>query len=272
MLSVSEFPETMSYLYETHLHTRFSSACAVSKGSEYIPIYQDLGYSGMAVTDHFYNGNTAVPRGLPWKEWVKQFCRGYEEARNEGERRGFQVLFGWEETFDDCDDYLIYGLDKEWLLERPEAKNWTRGEQYRAVKAAGGCVIQAHPFRQRNYIRKIVLSTGCVDAVEAANGAQEQPFDALAFRYAEKQGFPIIAGTDLHEVSKLRGGAVFGIYVKNKLHSNDDLAQAVCNGGLSGIKITEGRCEYRGDEKITLPVEARDENDRSVGGGWKNIL
>jgi histidinol phosphatase-like PHP family hydrolase len=55
----------MSYLYEPHLHTALSNACANSNGSEYIRLYKDLGYSGIIVTDHFYNGNTAVSRSLP---------------------------------------------------------------------------------------------------------------------------------------------------------------------------------------------------------------
>ncbi|MCL2557716.1 MAG: PHP domain-containing protein, partial [Treponema sp.] len=97
----------MGYLYETHLHTSFSSACAVSKGSEYIAAYVDMGYSGIVVTDHFWRGHTAVSRKLPWKEWVNQFCKGFEEAREEGARRGLDVFFGWEETFDGCDDYLV---------------------------------------------------------------------------------------------------------------------------------------------------------------------
>jgi hypothetical protein len=219
----------------------------------------------MIVTDHFYNGNTAVSRDLPWKEWVKQFCRGYEEARNEGDRLGFDVFFGWEETFDKCDDYLVYGLDREWLLEHPEVRNWTRGEQYRAVKAAGGCVVQAHPFRQEKRIRRIILSTGCVDGVEAANaGNAKQSYDALALRYVKKIGLPYTAGSDIHDVRMFNDKEVFGIYVNNKLNTIDDYVKAVCNNNISGIKIGEGRCDYHGDETVSIPVEARDSNDQII--------
>jgi predicted metal-dependent phosphoesterase TrpH len=263
----------MSYLYETHLHTCFSSACANSKGSEYIRLYKELGYSGIVVTDHFYNGNTAVPRSLPWKEWVNQFCKGYEEARNEGERQGFDVFFGWEETFDNCDDYLVYGLDKEWLLEHPEAKNWTRAQQYHAVKAAGGCVIQSHPFRQHSYISRIVLSSGCVDAVETANaGNLEQSYDALAMRYALKLGLPFTAGSDTHDSRQITGDGVFGIYVKEKIKTIGELANVICTNGIAGIKITEGRCDYYGDETVVLPVVVRDKNDHITNKNWKDFI
>jgi hypothetical protein len=263
----------MSYLYETHLHTRLSSACADSKGSEYVRHYKKLGYSGIIVTDHFFNGNTAIPRSLPWKEWVKQFCKGYEEARNEGEKQGIDVFFGWEETFDDCDDYLVYGLDKEWLLDNPGARDWTRGEQYREVRAAGGCVVQAHPFRQHSYIRQVVLSAGCVDAVEAANATNdEKSYDALALRYAQNLGLPATAGSDMHDVYYAINGMVFGIYTENKLNTIDDFVGVIRNNRIADIRISKGRCDFRGNEFVTMPVDIRDKNDMSTGKSWKDLV
>jgi histidinol phosphatase-like PHP family hydrolase len=263
----------MSYLYETHLHTSYASACGISTGAEYVRQYKKMGYTGIIVTDHFYNGNTAISRSLPWKEWVNEFCRGYEETRNEGERQGLDVFFGWEETFDNCDDYLIYGLDKAWLMEHPEAKNWSRGEQYRAVKAAGGCVVQAHPFRQHNYIHKVILSAGCVDGVEAANaGNYEQSYDALAMRYAKKNGLPVTAGSDMHDARQICNEWLFGVYTEKKLETIADYVNVVCNNGISDIKTSEGRCDYHGNETVRIPVDIRDSNDRSTGKNWKKLL
>ena len=253
----------MSYLYETHLHTNGASKCAVSGGKDYISGYIDKGFSGIIVTDHFYNGHCSLSRDLPWKEWVNRFCQGYEEAKEEGDKRGLDVFFGWEETFDSCDDYLVYGLDKQWLLDHPESRFWTRGEQYRAVKAAGGCVVQAHPFRQRFYISRVILSAGCVDAVEAANGGHEDiSFDALAYQYAQKIGKPALAGTDIHEAALIYNNNVFGVYFKQKLNSIDDFVKAVCNNDIAGIKTEPGRLDFRGNEKVIIPVEIRDENDK----------
>ncbi|MDR0443568.1 MAG: PHP domain-containing protein [Treponema sp.] len=260
----------MNYLYETHLHTAGVSACAVSGGADYIKGYKEKGYSGIIVTDHFYNGNSALPKNLPWKEWVNNFCRGYEEAKEEGERRGLDVFFGWEETFDGCDDYLIYGLDKAWLLEHPECRYWTRGEQYRVVKAAGGCVVQAHPFRQHHWIRKVVLSAGCVDGIEAANSGNDDPsYDALACRYAKKLGKPLTAGTDIHDASEIYQKEPFGVYLKRKLNKITDYVEMICNNEVAGIKTDPSRCVFRGHETVRLPVDIRDENDRVTGKHWK---
>jgi hypothetical protein len=254
----------MSFLYETHLHTCQVSSCGISEGHEYIRAYKDRGYTGIIVTDHFFNGNTRINRDLPWKEWVAGFCRGYEDARREGERLGLDVFFGWEETFDG-DDYLVYGLDKEWLLRHSEASRWSRREQYETVNAAGGCVVQAHPFRQRYYIDCIHLSTGCVNAVEAANGGNEESSDdALAMAYAQRLGLPVTAGSDIHQVDQLQTETMFGVYLDKKMTAISDYVAAIKTNTLSGLFISPGRCDFRGDEPITLPVDIRDARDRST--------
>jgi len=263
----------MAYLYETHLHTSPVSKCAISRGSDYIAGYQDLGYSGIIVTDHFFHGNCSLSKRLPWAEWVNRFCQGYEDAYNEGLKQNFDVFFGWEETFDGYDDYLVYGLDKNWLLDHPEVRNWTRGEQFHTVKESGGCVVQAHPFRQRAYIPKIVLSTGCVDAVEVANGGHEDvSFDALASRYAKKIGKPATAGTDIHDAADIEYNEIFGIYTENKLNSISDYVGVILNNKITGLRIDEDRIKYHGTENVSLTVEIRDINDEVTGKHWKEFI
>ena len=264
---------TVAYLYETHLHTSEVSKCASSGGADYISGYKELGYSGIIVTDHFLHGNCAISRKLPWEEWVNRFCQGFERAKEEGDRQGFSVFFGWEETFDGCDDYLVYGLDKNWLLAHPEARNWTRKEQYKAVRDAGGCVVQAHPFRQRFYIPRVVLSTGCVDAVEVANGGHDDStFDALAYRYAKKIGKPMVSGTDIHDVSSVYESELYGVYSEKKLNSIDDYVKMILNNNIAGFKTEKGRLDFHGHERVTIPAEIRDEQDNITGRHWKEFI
>jgi len=262
----------MAYLYETHLHTVGVSKCAVSGGADYIAGYKDMGYAGIIVTDHFYNANSGLSRKLPWNEWVNEFCRGYEEAKEEGDKYGLDVFFGWEETFDNCDDYLVYGLDKQWLLEHPETRHWSRGEQYAAVKKAGGCVVQAHPFRERHYISRVILSTGCVDAVEVANSGNEASADALAYRYAMKLKKPMTAGSDIHDAKNIIYEKIYGVYLDKKLNSIADYVKVICNNEIAGLKTDESRLVFHGTENITLPTEVRDENDRITGKQWKEVI
>jgi hypothetical protein len=260
------------YLYETHLHTSQGSLCANSRGRDYIQAYKDTGYRGIFVTDHFYRGNCAVDGNLPWKEWVKEFCRGYEDAREEGVRRGLDVFFGWEETFDG-DDYLIYGLDREWLLEHPEARSWSRKRQFSAVREAGGCVVHAHPFRQHYYLNRVVLSPALVDAVEAANaGNHDQAYDALAMRYAKKIGLPVTAGSDIHDTDQFERGDIYGVYLEKPLESAGDYAAAIRKGSIQGLRAPEDRWKSRGNEKVALPLEILDAEERNTGKDIRAFL
>ena len=144
----------MSYLYETHLHTCQASACGRVNGEDYIPYMMKKGYAGIIVTDHFFNGNTCVPEDLPWKERVEIYCSGYERALKAAEGKDLNVMFGVEFNFWK-DEYLIYGIDKEWLLNNECIMEMTRHELLEAVHKAGGIMIQAHPYRERDYLEDI---------------------------------------------------------------------------------------------------------------------
>lgn len=197
------------YLYETHLHTAEASACAILTGAEQARLYKKLGYAGIIVTDHFFNGNTAIPKDLPWEERVDLFRKGYDNARKEGEKIGLSVFFGWEANYDGT-EFLIYGLEPEWIKSHPEMLSWPVEEQYRQIHAAGGFVVHAHPFRMRSYIKEIRLFPDSVDAVEVYNvGNRSVESDSKASEYAKKHNLPGTAGTDAHGFEPSRSGLAF---------------------------------------------------------------
>jgi hypothetical protein len=247
------------FLYETHLHTWEGSACGVSPAADYIQLYIDRGFRGIMVTDHFFNSNCTADRRLPWAEWVKRFCTGFEKAREEGARRGLDVFFGWEETFDG-DDYLIYGLDREWLLEHPGMIRWTREKQFTEVHKYGGCIVHAHPFRQHHYIHTVHLAPHCIDAVETANaGNNEALYDAMADEYARILGLPAVAGSDIHNADDLLRAEPYGIELAEKLSSIDDYVRLLRKGkaaGSIGLHIPRGRCAYSKAEG-TKPLDRK---------------
>ncbi|MBQ8966307.1 PHP domain-containing protein [Ruminococcus sp.] len=189
------------YKYETHLHTAETSACASATGAEQARRYKEEGYDGIFVTDHFFNSNTTVPRDLPWKERVDLYCKGYENARAEGDRIGLKVFFGIEYTYDGA-DILVYGLDKQWLCDHPDCdKDFFRFHD--DARASGALLIHAHPFRQADYLRGVIkLLPRWVDGVEVYNsGNGEESWNEEAEWYAKTFGFRVTAGTDNHHLS-----------------------------------------------------------------------
>lgn len=181
----------------------------MKSGAEQARIYKEAGYAGIIVTDHFFNGNSAIPADLPWENRVDLFCKGYENAKKEGDKIGLSVFFGWESNYKGT-EFLIYGIDHEWMRSHPEMLSWSIEEQYHNIHEAGGYVVHAHPFRIRPYIKEIRLFPDFVDAVEVYNvGNGNIEFDKKANEYAKKHNFPAFAGTDAHGDEQERNGMEF---------------------------------------------------------------
>lgn len=253
----------MSYLYETHLHTVQASACGHSRGADYISFYKEKGYTGIIITDHFFNGNTCVPSHLPWEERVNLFCQGYEDAKAEGDKQGLQVFFAWECRFGP-DEYLVYGLDKEWLLAHPEVLEWDHITHYHEIKKAGGLVVQAHPFRERDYLDKIELHPFQCDAWEVANAGNPAYQDRLAYRYAKAHNIPMTAGSDIHKTGETVIGNIYGLAFDEPLASIQDYVTHIKSGTGYQLQVPEDLLTLTPDRATDLPVYLFDEKNQEA--------
>lgn len=248
------------YRYETHLHTSTASACGRSKGQDYIRVYKDLGYSGIIVTDHFFNGNCAISRDLPWEKRVELFCKGYEEAKEAGDQENFSVFFGWECNFSG-DEYLVYGLDKQWLLEHPDILSWDHITHYNEVKKAGGLLVQAHPFRERGYLSQVNLHPFQCDAWEVANAGNTSEQDRLAYRYAKENGILMSAGSDIHFAENGGSSAHFGVAFSCPITSITDYVKRFKNGE-GQLFIPESRVNWIEGTSNYLPTMLFDQKNK----------
>lgn len=198
------------FCYETHMHTCEASACATATAVEQARFYKEMGYTGIVVTNHFFNGNTCVPRDLPWEKRVEIFCSGYELARAEGEKIGLDVFFGWEYCYNGS-EMITYGLDKAWLLEHPETERLGINEYADLIHENGGFLIHAHPMREAWYIPYIRLYPRKVDAAEIFNASRPDDENARNAEYAKMFGLPLTSGSDNHtayDCSRLGGVCV----------------------------------------------------------------
>lgn len=245
-MTVEEIKKQYPYLYETHLHTNLASACGHASGAQMAQACKDYGYTGIIVTDHNWGGNTCIDRALPWEQWVEGFFRGYEDAKAMGDQIGLYVFFGWEAGFNGT-EFLIYGLSKEWMLAHPEVKEASVEQLYELVKAGGGMMIHAHPYREEWYIPEIRLFPWAVDGVEIVNathsnsksmGHNDPQYDALAIAYAKKHNFPSTAGSDIHSTDLFGGGMAF----KRRIETVEEFVKAV--KGREDYVVTNGEHWY----------------------------
>ncbi|MDE6273795.1 MAG: PHP domain-containing protein [Clostridiales bacterium] len=213
------------YRYETHLHTTTVSACSYFQPQQVVEKFVRLGYKGIFVTDHFLNGNTTVDRKLPYSQQIEKYCEGYEQVKELAEGK-FDVFFGFEYSYWGT-DFLVYGLDKAWLLKHPEIMEMTPKEFFAFARKEGGMVIQAHPFRQDFYIDHVRLYTSDVDGFEVLNISRREIENKVAKMYAEMYGMPQTAGSDIHGIGhKMLAGMEF----ETPLKSEKDYCERILKG------------------------------------------
>lgn len=219
-MDISKF----SKKYEMHLHTSEASLCGANTGEEMVRAHKEAGYSGIFVTNHAWGGNTSVDRSLPYDKWVYEFAKGYDNARNEGEKLGLQVFFGMEAGFNGT-EFLLYGITPEWLARQNRLWEATVEEQFYIIHEGGGIVVHAHPYREEWYIPEIRLYPEYVDAVETVNATHsshlstshnDPKFDDRAIEYARKHNLPQVAGSDVHRTLVLGGGICFDHVVRDE--------------------------------------------------------
>ena len=198
------------FKYEMHSHTKVGSGCGVFSPQEIVDYFVERNYTGLCITDHFFNGNCAVDGRLPWREKVVRYCDAYEQTKEIGYKRGLDVFFGFEYTCNNGaardsnfgTDFLIYGLDKKWLLSKGESiLSMPVNDFLKMVREEGGFVVQAHPFRlATSYMNHISLFPLFTDAVEIYN-ANPNTLGApnnMAVAYAREYGFYETCGSDIH--------------------------------------------------------------------------
>ena len=225
----------MGYIYETHMHTNVGSRCSFQTPEEQIRRLHHYGYSGAFVTDHFLNGNTAVPKGLSWEDSMDALYHSYERAKAEGDKIGFDVFFGFE-SFCQGTDILTYGLEKDWLKAHPEIMEMPICQYCEFAREQGGFVVHAHPFREAGLIRLIPRS---VDAVEILNGNRSDFENERAAEFARNYGIPVTAGSDLH-IPQTR---LVGVEVPERFSSPLDYGKAVLNGTAVPVTVYDRREE-----------------------------
>ena len=165
---------------DLHCHSWFSGD-GVSSPEALIANARSKGLHGFAITDH----NTCdayhymVDRGLA--------CRDGTPVD------GFLILPGVEVSTSEG-HLLCIGT----VL--PQMKGEPAADVIRAVRAAGGLAIPAHPYdRFRAGIRERTLDTLNVDAIEVFNAAiSHHSYNDKARSYAERRSLPMIAASDAH--------------------------------------------------------------------------
>ena len=237
------------YLYETHCHSSDCSRCGHSTVRELVRAYHAAGYAGMVLTDHFVTGSTAVDRKLPWDQQMRQYYDAYLAACDEAAPLDFDVIFGFEHHYGQGKEVLVYGIDLNFLLANPDLDEIPLAVFAERDHDAGGVVVHAHPYRQRDYIDpgfepKLEL----VDGIEVYNmGDDSADNDRKALAHSRKGDYLITCGSDLHIVSDPKLGNA-GLFFAHRVQTGRAFVEA----------LREGACAFLVEGRILTEIRETD--------------
>lgn len=218
------------YKYELHAHTAECDRDARLSARELVHLYQDAGYDGMVITDHYIERFYTLwfpdeVRGLSHEQQVERWLRGYRTAREEGEKVGFTVLPGAEVRFDGRpNDYLLYGLHEEFFFGVPRLNELGGVRELLRLLPEGVCAVHAHPFRDG---MEVVTPAEGLFGLETFNGGTDAFRNDLARQYAAHYGLAATSGSDIHDCSRLAMG---GIETQTRIRTPEDLTQVLRSG------------------------------------------
>ena len=212
-----------------HVHTAECDICAHVAAKDIVRMYQQKGYSGLVITDHYFAMSfdwfaDDLTEGTHC-EFVDRWLRGYREAKKEGDKIGMTVLLGAEVRLDgpNINDYLIYGIDEDFLFRAPYLNRLSSLQELISVLPENACVVQAHPFRDNMTVQSPDLLFG----IEVNNGGTEPFRNDLARTFAAHYGKPMLSGSDFHHADHLARG---GISTDADIQSIQDLVRVLRSG------------------------------------------
>ena len=210
-------------LFEMHVHTSEVSTCAILSAEEVIKKYSESGYKGLVLTDHMNERTFRNMSNPQWHDMVEHYLSGYRKMKSIL-IPDFTVLLGMEITFkENFNDYLIYGLDEDFLFNNGNLMDLGIREFRKLADKNNLLVFQAHPFR----VDMTVTDPYLLDGIEIYNGnSSHNSSNDIANIWADKFGLRKISGSDFHYFWGMAPG---GLIFEDTIKDNKDLTEALRN-------------------------------------------
>lgn len=203
------------YLYDPHTHTSETSKCGHLPAADVVDRYVRNGFTGLVVTDHLhpeYLSRIDVQHN--WDAVMDHYLSGYHASKKRGDEVGLDVILGAELRFPENDnDYLVYGIDEQWLRSNPYMCCMSAQEFYDKFHDQV-LIIHAHPFREGS----APVQETAIHGAEIINNNPRHPNNndqALAMCRRHPEYFRL-AGSDTHrDGDEARAGVILPERVKD---------------------------------------------------------
>lgn len=194
-----QLEQTYKYRIELHTHTSPVSPCSEISSERTAEIYNEYGYHGIVVTNHFYK---KIFDGMDKETAVAFYMKDFYDTKKACEKYNIKAYLGIEISFknENPNDFLIYGADESTVKICYDYLESTVADFRREVNLNDSIFIQAHPFRHTTG----PCDSSLVDGIEAFNmHPLHNSATGFALKYAKENKLDIItAGSDYHHPNR----------------------------------------------------------------------
>ena len=216
---------------ETHMHVAEVSKCAQIRAAEIVRLYNASGYKTLFVTDHYTQRFLDSLGDIPHEDKVTIFLSTYYKAKEEARRHGMNVILGAEISLSGVrNDYLAYGVTREFFNKYPDLCKMKIDEFSRVAKENGVFLVQAHPYRD-NFCYP---TPEYVEGIEVYNShPRHDDKNELAEALALEHGLYMLSGSDAHREEDVGRSGVLSEVV---IESSEQFISLLKEGKLELIK------------------------------------
>lgn len=228
-------------LIDMHAHTSGGSRCCQSPYDVILRIAKENGMDGIVLANHYDRAHrkwSGVPNEDPVL-YAQFYIDEFLAAEKCGKEMGAKVFFGIEVSMELYPKVhmLVYGVDFDFLLKNPCLYDMTQKELYELVKAHGGTLVQAHPFRGGT----TVLDPAYLDGVEInCHPIYGKSYADELIAIAKENGLYITSGGDFHDDTPYR--AKCGVYLPDDTKDQFDICRYLTAPGVKALCIQEPNC------------------------------
>ena len=195
----------------------------LKEAKELVDGYKEAGYDGIVITNHFDKGIMHL-WGETTEEHYQTYLRGYELAKEEGERVGLRVILGMEIRLE-CgpEDYLVYGVTKDFIREHMDICGCNLQELYEICEENGCVLIQAHPFREYCQIQNPKYLHGVERNFNSGHDNHNEKLDTW-LKEPGREHLIITRGSDCHEIPQV---GLVDFVIDEDVKNSTELAQVL---------------------------------------------
>lgn len=198
---------------EMHVHTSEGSPCAKADAESIMKAYAESGYDALVITNHF-DSVLLNEFGKTDEEKIERYLLGYRKAKAAEEKYGIQVMLGVEIRLEpNEEDFLIYGIDEDFLFQHPDLCFLSQEEIYHLCHSCGALFYQAHPFREPCVPRDPEFLDGVEYNQRPNSGNHNEKLDEWRKAYPELK---LVSGSDCHDLDQVGFG---GIETEKDVHN-----------------------------------------------------